>query len=104
MMGDHEKRLDTLEAERVEQAGEDIVISCVEHGEKFNEHGERVPVEKEPIGWDEGCWRPTRKGRMRVRWAIYEDRRMLRDCDRAEQGLPPISDHGVIRNEPTTGD
>ncbi len=100
-MADIEKRLDDLENEETER---DIVITCVEEATVFNEQGMRMPVHPEPIGFDEGCWRPTHGGRMRVRWAIYPDHRMLRDCDREEQGLPPLSDHGIIKCDPVTGD
>lgn len=92
---------DELQAQ--EGSGEDLVITVVEEGEMFNERGERVPVPP-PLGFDEGCWRKTNRGRMRVRWAIYSDHRMLRDCDREEQGLPPLAEHGIVRDEPTTGD
>jgi hypothetical protein len=92
-----------LADEGIKAGGEDVIITCVEEGEMFNERGERVPV-PEPIGFDEGRWFPTRSGRMRTRWAIYPDHRLLRDCDREEQGLPPLADHGIVRDESVTGD
>jgi len=94
-LDDLEKRVSKLEVQ-----SEDVEIICREHGDMFTESGERVPV-GEPIGYDVGCWRPTNKGRMRVKWAIYRnpdgsERHLLRSCDRAEQGLPPLADHGIV--------
>ena len=108
-MAEVEKRLENLEREEVKEAGEEFVITCIEQGESFNERGERVPVHPEPIGFDEGCWRPTKKGRMKVRWAVYREadgseRHLLRDCDREQQGLPPLADHGIVRDPEVTGD
>ena len=97
------KAEDQLEQEGIKAQGEDIVISVCERGDMFTESGERVPV-GEPIGYDEGCWRPTRSGRMRVRWGIYREpdgslRHLLRDQDREEQGLPPRADRGIVSSE-----